>query len=206
MKRRILGLIVILVIMACWLNPCFGATVLFEDKFTAMDSGWGVPSNIVYVKDGKFIISPDVGTSFNALNQSFFLPDDMDASVTMNFQKIGDGDPASGLLFWVKSAGEYYGFVISPKGVFAVYRAVAGRYLWPVNWQQSDAIKKGEGVDNVLRVVSKGTQGTVYINGQQVATFSGQPPAGGSQFGLGASSGVKGQNVVAFSNLKVMQP
>jgi hypothetical protein len=205
MKRRIPGLIVLLVIMVCWLNPCLGATVLFEDKFTAMDSGWGVPSNTVSVKDGKLIFSPEAGSSSITINQSFFLPNDLDASVTMNFQKIGS-ENASGLLFWVKSPGEYYAFVISPKGVFAVYRSVADRYLWPVNWQPSEAIKKGEGVDNVLRVVTKGAQGTVYINGQQVATFSGQPPAGGSQFGLLGSSGEKAQNVVAFSNLKVLQP
>ena len=130
----------------------------------------------------------------------------MHASVTMNFQRMGDRNTAPGLLFWVKSPEEFYVFLVSPIGYFTVQRKMSHRYLWPVNWQKSDAIKGGEGVDNVLRVATKGNQGTVYINGKQVATFSGQPPAGGSQIGLGASSGAKAQNVVAFSNLEVVQP
>jgi hypothetical protein len=206
MKRQIPAMMVLFIVVVCLLSPCFGATVLFEDKFATMDPGWGTPSSTVYVKDGKFIISPEIGRSQNVINQSAFLPDDMDATVTLAFQKMGDANTAPGLLFWVKSDDEFYVFLVAPSGYFAVQRKVAGRYMWPVNWQQSPAIKKGEGMDNVMRVVTKGTQGTLYINGQQVATFSGQPPAGGSQIGLGASSGEKAKNVVAFSDLKVVQP
>jgi hypothetical protein len=131
----------------------------------------------------------------------------MDASVTMNFQKVAAAAHAAGLLFWVNSPTEYYGLTVSSEGNFAVLRHVAaGRYLFPVTWQPSDAFKKGEGVDNVLRVVTKGTQATVYINGQQVATLAGQPPAGGSQIGLQVSSGDKAPNVVGFSNLTVTEP
>jgi len=181
--------------------------VLFEDKFTAMDAGWGVPANYYFVKDGKIIISPPVGTAVAPINQSAFFPNDMDASITMNFQKGAGEDRASGFLFWVNSATEYYALMLSPNGMVGVLRSVAGgRVLMPAPWQQSDAIKKGEGVDNVLRVVTKGTQGTAYINGRQVAVFSGQPPAGGSQIGLKASSGDTAANVVAFSNFKVVQP
>jgi len=181
--------------------------VLFEDKFTVMDSGWGLPSQSALVKDGKFILSPDVNQGISRINQSAFLPDDMDVSVTMNYQKVGADQYASGPVFWVNNDTEYYYFVVSPSGLFAVLRYVAGgRVLVPVAWQASDAVKKGEGSDNVLRAVTKGTQGTVYINGQQVGTFTGQPPAGGSQIGLRASSGVNGVNVVAFSNLTVVQP
>ena len=181
--------------------------VLFEDKFTAMDLGWGVPTNEVYVKDGKFIITPGLNTGRNVYNQSAFFPDDIDVSVTVNFQKVGDETRVPGLLFWVNSPTEYYGLMVGPRGRFGVLRSVAGgRYLMPVPWQDSDAIKKGEGADNVLRVVTKGTQGTAYINGQKVAIFSGQPPVGGTQIGLGGSSGETASNVVAFSNLTVTEP
>ncbi len=194
-----------MVVLAVTASPA--GKVLFEDKFTAMNLAWGVPSNNAYVKDGKMIIAPAVNTGVNLFNQVAFLPNDMDASVTMNFQKVGAENLASGFLFWVNSATEYYGLEVAPNGSFGVLRSVAGgRYLMPVPWQQSDAIKKGEGVDNVLRVVTKGTQGTVYINGQQVAILPGQPPVGGSQIGLGGSSGDKAPNVVAFSNLTVAEP
>jgi hypothetical protein len=207
MKRIAASLTMAMAMVVLAVTASLAGKVLFEDKFTFMDLGWGVATGNAYVKDGKFIISPSIKTGFNAFNQSAFLPNDMDASVTLNFQKVAADNHAAGLLFWVNSATEYYGFEVVPNGSFGVIRSVAGgRYLTPVPWQLSDAIKKGEGVDNVLRVVTKGTQATVYINGQQVATFSGQPPTGGSQIGLGGSSGDTAPNVVAFSNLTVMEP
>ncbi len=207
MKGKLAALAMAMAMVFLAVTSGLAGKVLFEDKFTAMDLGWGVPSNNAYVKDGKFIISPAVNSGFNAFNQSAFLPVDMDANVTVNFQKVAADTYAAGFLFWVNSPTEYYGLEVTPKGTFGVLRSVAGgRYLTPVPWQQSDAIKKGEGVDNVLRVVTKGNQATVYINGRQVGVLSGQPPAGGSQIGIGASSPDTAQNVVAFSNLTVTEP
>jgi hypothetical protein len=44
------------------------------------------------------------------------------------------------------------------------------------------------GKTNTLRVQTKGTVATLYINGQQVESLSGQPPAGGGYVGFYAES------------------
>jgi hypothetical protein len=83
---------------------------------------------------------------------------------------------------------------------------VAKRYLLPIAWQESDAIKKGEGAENQVKVVTKGNQATVLINGQEVIRLNGQPPQGGSLIGVKAASGPDGANTVAFANLQISQP
>jgi len=55
-------------------------------------------------------------------------------------------------------------------------------------------------------LVTKGNQGTLFINGKQVISFTGQPPQGGTLVGFKVASGPQGQNSVAFSNFQVLQP
>jgi hypothetical protein len=55
-------------------------------------------------------------------------------------------------------------------------------------------------------VVTKGNQATIFINGKEVVSFTGQPPQGGSLIGFIVSSGPEGSNSVAFSNFQVVQP
>ena len=83
---------------------------------------------------------------------------------------------------------------------------MANRYLLPVAWRQSDAIKKGEGVENQVKVVTKGNNATIFINGKEVIALNGQPPEGGSLIGFKAASGPEGINTVAFGNLQISQP
>ena len=54
--------------------------------------------------------------------------------------------------------------------------------------------------------MTKGNQATIYINGKEVISFSGQPPEGGSLIGFKAGSGPGAPNSVAFSNFQVVQP
>ena len=207
MKRIATFLTMAMAVVVLAVTVSLAGKVLFEDKFTSMDSGWGIASANVYVKDGKLIISPNLNTGLTVFNQSAFLPDDIDATITAKFLKAPAETYGVGFFFWVNSPTEFYGLWLTPSGTFSVLRSVVGgRLLYPVPWQKSDAIKKGEGVDNVLRVVTKGNKATVYVNGQELAVLNGQPPAGGTQIGMGASSGGTAPNVVAFSNLTVVAP
>lgn len=180
--------------------------VLFEDKFATLDPAWAAPSEWINVKDGKLIINGEKNLADNYLNQGAILPNDMDASVNMTFIKAADINYGSGLLFWAKDYNGWYCALINADGWFAVQRRVGDRFLMPVNWIKSDAIKKGAGVENQFRVVTKGSQATVYINGKQVISFSGQAPEGGSLIGFRVGSGPKESNSVAFSDLKVVAP
>ena len=69
----------------------------------------------------------------------------------------------------------------------------------------NDAVAKGVGPANELRIVTLGKTATLYVNGKQIATLKGFPPAGGSRIGLHAESG---QTVYTwkFSDLEVRRP
>jgi len=75
-----------------------------------------------------------------------------------------------------------------------------------VAWRESDAIKQGEGAENQVKVVTKGNNAAVFINGKEVISLSGQPPQGGTLIGFKVASGPDGSNSVAFSNFKLVQP
>jgi hypothetical protein len=178
-----------------------GAKVLFEDNFTTFDPAWGEASDIVNVKDGKMFISPKNKTQL-VLNQANLLPNDLEASVTITF--IQSDAPVSGsLVFWAKDRGDFYNLNINPNGRFAVSHWL-GRWLEPVSWRASDALKKGVGAVNQVKLVTKGNRGTVFFNGKEVISFSGQPPQGGGLIGFYVDSG--GVNSVTFSDFKVTEP
>ncbi len=182
------------------------AKVLLEDKFATLDPSWGAPSAIISAKDGKLIITPDKNTVQLYLNQANILPNDMEANYTVGFVKAAAPTYGSGFVFWAKDSEEWYAILTNPNGWFAVNRLTHGRYLLPVAWRESDALKKGEGAENQVKVVTKGNQATIFINGKEVISFTGQPPEGGSLIGFRVSSGPEGSNSVAFSNFQVVQP
>lgn len=203
-KAAVLVMVVALALVAA--QVCLAAKVLFEDKFATLDPSWGAPSAIMNVKDGKLVITPEKNTTQTILNQANVIPNDMEASYSMTFVKAPAPTWGSGLVFWAKDYDEYYAVLLNAQGWFAVQRHVSNRYLLPVAWRESDAIKKGEGAENQVKVVTKGNQATITINGKEVITLNGQPPQGGGLIGFKAASGPEGANTVAFANLQVTQP
>ena len=183
------------------------AKVLFEDKFTTLDPSWAAPSDQINAKDGKLVITPPKNTTNTYLNQANILPNDAEIDFTLTFVKAGDPTYGSGLVYWAKDYDSWYSLLINANGWFAVTRNVGGnRILIPVAWRESDAIKKGEGQENQVKVVTKGNQAAITINGKDVITFSGQPPEGGSIIGVRVASGPAAPNTAAFSNFQVVQP
>jgi hypothetical protein len=206
MKSKAAVLVMTLTLLLVAMSLCWAAKVVFEDKFTSLDPAWGSPSAVVNVKDGKLVITPEKNTTQTILNQANVLPNDMEASYSLSFIKATAPTWGSGLVFWAKDYDEYYAVLINAQGWFGVQRHVANRFLLPVAWRESDAIKKGEGAENQVKVVTKGKQATVFINGKEAVTLNGQPPEGGSLIGFKAASGPEGANTVAFSNLIISQP
>ena len=206
MKRQRAALAMAMAVVLLAVTASLASKVLFEDKFTALDPAWGAPGPIMDVKDGKLIITPEMNTTQTVLNQANVFPNDGEASFAMTFVKVPAPTWGSGLVFWAKDYNEYYAVLINPEGWFAVQRYVAGRYLLPVAWRESDAIKQGEGAENQIKVVTKGNKATVFINGKEVISLSGQPPQGGTLIGFKVASGPEGSNSVAFSNFQLVQP
>ena len=206
MKRQRAALALALALVLLAVTAGLASKVLFEDKFTALDPSWGAPGPIMDVKDGKLIITPEMSTSQTVLNQGNVFPNDAEGSFAMTFVKAPAPGWGSGLVFWARDYNEYYAVLMNPEGWFAVQRYVAGRYLLPVAWRESDAIKQGEGAENQVKVVTKANKATVFINGKEVISLSGQPPQGGTLIGFKVSSGPEGSNSVAFSNFQLVQP
>ena len=206
MKSKVAALMMAMAVVLLAVTASLAGKVLFEDKFTSLDPSWGAPGPIMDAKDGKLIITPEKNTSQTILNQANVFPNDVESDFTMTFVKAPAPTWGSGLVFWAKDYNEYYAVLINAEGWFAVQRYVAGRYLLPVAWRESDAIKKGEGAVNQVKVVTKDNKATISINGKEVISLSGQPPQGGSLIGFKVASGPEGANSVAFSDFQVVQP
>ncbi|MFZ5449204.1 MAG: hypothetical protein ACOZFS_11270 [Thermodesulfobacteriota bacterium] len=206
MKSKVAISVVTTAMLLIALNVCLAAKVVFEDRFATLDPAWGATAAVMNVKDGKLLITPAKNTTQTIINQSAMLPNDMEAVCAMTFIQAQAPTWGSGLVFWAKDYDEYYAFLINAQGWFGVQRHVANRYLLPVTWRESDAIKAGEGVENQFKIVTKGNQATVFINGKEVVSFQGQPPQGGSLIGFKTASGTDGTNTVAFANLLISIP
>jgi hypothetical protein len=206
MQRTMAALMIAVAVVLMAATAGLAGKVLFEDKFATLDPAWGAASAIMKVKDGKLIITPEKNTTQTILNQADLLPNDLEAVYAVTFVSVPAPTWGSGLVFWAKDYGEYYAVLLNAQGWFAVQRHVADRYLLPVAWRQDDAIKKGEGAENQVKVMIKGNQATIVINGKEAVSFNGQPPQGGSLVGFKVASGPEGVNSVAFTNFQVLQP
>jgi hypothetical protein len=206
MKSKVAALMMALAAVLLAVTAGLAGKVLFEDKFTSLDPSWGAPGPVMDVKDGKLTITPEKNTSQTILNQANVFPNDAEGSFAMTYVKAPAPTWGAGLVFWAKDYNEYYALLINAEGWFAVQRYVAGRYLLPVAWRESDAIKKGEGAENQIKVATKGNKATIFVNGKEVISLSGQPPQGGTLVGFKVASGPEGANSVAFSNFQLVQP
>jgi TPR repeat protein len=176
--------------------------ILYEDDFSSLDPSWGIFGDILSVKDGKLVLKPTVNTTQNVLNL-FDIFNDADIQVEV---ALASGAPlvAGGLTFWAKDYADFYCLCIDANGSFKISHFVTNGWLIPVGWTKSEAINKGVGQVNKLRVVTKGAQMTAFINDKQVITITGQPPLGGGCVGISGSSDLDHQSAWQFSNLRVM--
>ncbi len=205
MKLEFLSLDALILVALLLLVPIVRAEageILYEDKFANLDPSWGTPGERLSVEDGKLTLKPSSDTTQSILNQANVFTD-ADISVDI-ILPAGDVSVPGGLIFWAKDLSNFYCLCIDAAGYFKISRYVTDRWLQPVDWIESEAIKKGIGQVNKLRVVTKGHQATAYINDQRVATFNGQPPQGGGCIGVSGGSPENAQNTWQFTNLQVM--
>ncbi len=193
---------IVAVLLLSSVRHVFGGDILYEDDFTNLDPSWGTPGDILSVKDGKLILKPALNTTQSVLNQSNVFDDaDIELEVTLS---AGDPVVAGGLIFWAKDYSNFYCLCIDASGSFKISHFVTDRWLTPVGWTESDAINKGVGQVNKLRVVTKGRQANAFINDKPVITINGQPPQGGGCVGISGGSAQDSQNTWQFANLRVI--
>lgn len=198
-------LLIILMMTNTSVLACKGTEVLFQDDFTKLDSSWGVSNDVYSVSNNMFILQPNLNSYAFDINQSNVFQD-MDYCVDVKLLKGDDSTVGRGIIFWAKNTSDYYYLYIMGDGTYFVNRFLNGRILYPVPAQKDSSINTANGAVNHLRVVTKGTQATIYINDKQLVTFTGQPPEGGGLIGLEADSPASVRNSWGFSNLKITKP
>jgi len=116
-------------------------------------------------------------------------------------------DQTAGIIFWASDLNNFYVFQVQVNGSFCVSQlSLNGTWTFAVPWQTSAATKQGVGVANTLRVQTAGITATLFINDQQVGTFTGTPPGGTSQVGFYAGSSTKTAVTWDVSDLSVTKP
>ncbi len=185
-------------------GACEGNRVLLQDDFKTLASNWGTANDNQSVKDGKMVLTPAFDATYLTLSGGNLFTD-MDACVDMALAKGGPKmvHTYGGLAFWATDYRNYYELMIGPSGTFGVDRILPGRRVPIMTFATSPAIKSGLSQVNRLRVQTKGSTATFYINGTQVGSITGQPPQGGGEIGLTAQAGPNTRDIYEFSNLKV---
>jgi hypothetical protein len=173
--------------------PCPGI-VVFQDSFTApnpaLDAS-AIPQSKVTIQGGKAevtFLQAGMGRNEEYLGIQYG-----DANLCGTFA-TATADKAenqvAGIIFWATDYSAFYSFQIMPaSGQFVILQMVPGTgWTTPLAWTASAAIVKTMGAANTLQVQTKGKTATLFINGQQVGTFSGAPPSGGGVVGFSAST------------------
>ena len=189
---------------------CADGKVLFVDNFRAHDPTWGRKDARLKISSGKAVFTPVPGTRTFRWNRVFVF-DDLDACATVSLAKGTSDATASyaGLMFWVEDNQNYYQAVIAPNGYFTIARIINGRDApsRPVKWTKTNAIKYGAKKKNTLRLILKGDQVGVLINGKEVANFTGEPPSRPSYIGLlAASAPSKRGDTWSVTDFKITEP
>lgn len=210
MRSTLVGLLGGLALLAATpARACDGLEALFQDSFTQADPAWNANGDEIKIVKGKMLVSPKAGERnvwANLYQGDIF--DDIELCVSMTLQT--DGDPnwtRGGLLFWANDYDNYYALEVAPDGSFQVARRVRGRWIYPVKWRKSPALKTGEGATNTLHLRLVGGEGKIRFNGEDVLSFRGRPPQDGSLVGVLAISPTSGKrSVIAFDDFRVVKP
>jgi hypothetical protein len=190
-------------------GPARDEAVLFAEDFSTVDPAWGAADATWDVADGKLLLKSPVGKSFGRIYGGTLLGD---ADIRVKISRVGSdrsrNDPTAGVIFWGgEGEGNYYYAALRSGGSFTIIRVDdQGKPSVPLPRADYDAVRRGIGQVNELRLVLKGETATVFVNGKKIAAINGfkHPPL--FRFGLKASSGDDVVDTWAFSDLMIRRP
>lgn len=164
---------------------CEGQAVEFEDSFDDTLGGWDRSQDAVTIDNGRLVMTLSGETSLTSLNRAFVFGDG-DICAEIAWAEVGPSQVAPGLLFWAQDYTNYYFAQIVSSGQFGIYRLVNGGWAALQEYKDSPSVRTKAGETNVLRLQAEGKFGRLFINGDEVAEFRGQPPAQGWHIGIRA--------------------
>ncbi len=147
---------------------------LFDDQ---EDSDWG---RGYYDGEGyTFELTPYAGPIYDYY-ADLALPDDFLLQTAASY--TGAVDNAYGFIFQVQpgETDEFYTFRISGDGFYSVEKTSGDQLETLIDWTASSLIDQAEGAVNVLTVEGQGETYFLYINGQQVDSFTDADFSGGT--------------------------
>jgi hypothetical protein len=178
--------------------------LLLEDDFSTLDSALEF-ENFVTVQDNVLSIQRPANSLLRVEYQSILVENvDLTAKVRLA-DPTGETGAATGLIFWAKDYTDYYVVQISDSGTFCVARETPQRWLYPIAWRTTDALKTEPGEWNEVRVVAIGSHATITINGKEVGKIKGRAPEGGGVIGFYAEAGSE-DTTLEYSELKAVAP
>jgi hypothetical protein len=177
--------------------------VLYEDDYSDRGSGLieqSTDQGESYYKDGEFhgVLNMRDWSSWQyRRNAGRFGDFIMEEDIRL---VSGPENSNYGLIFRCQDDDNFYRFLVSPNGNYVIGARLDGKWVDMPRWMMSEYIEKGYNT-NHLKVVCKGNQIEVYVNGHFLTSVV------DDSFADGYIGGMIGTNEpgahVAFDNLKV---
>src|SRR5262249_49528101 len=140
--------------------------VVLMDSFDKLDTKlWGDADKWMNVQDGKMVISED-DNFYRTWADRMFRDVDFCSSVVMTQGDDLTGD-YGGIIFWKRSADDFYTLQITLDGYADVYHYKDGDWMALIDDVETSSVKQGVNSVNELRVVTHGATATFFINGRQ---------------------------------------
>ena len=165
--------------------------IVYNERFSAHPEAWkvnGNNNNSTISSDGKSVILSNQASK-SMVQRSCYIPFDQsdDYKIEAKIRSHGNGNKAEyGIIFGFQDWNNYYCFLISNDGKFAIVGEYEGVVQWLRNWSYS-SVKIHNDRDNLLKVFKMDDRFIFTINGTTVA----QTPAKnlrGNKFGMVANS------------------
>lgn len=183
-------------------TPNFPLT--FSDDFSNAESGLDVSGQLTYVYDqGAYVLQSFQENYFGARFRERPVVSDFILEVDARIVE-GPDNAALGISFRRQDARNYYNLMVNGKGEYLLRKSVnrSWQSVGTANWTFSPAIKTGRAM-NRLKIMARGSEITLWVNGQQISTVQDSSFTEGQvAFALQSPVGVPSIKV-AFDNLRI---
>jgi hypothetical protein len=184
--------------------------VTFHDTFAVTNPVWNLNTGAtvkVTMGGGKADFSFTQASLGQSLQYSINQYGDASLCATVSAPATAKAEnQAAGMTFWGSAGANYYMFEVTVAGQFFVGSNNNGTWTALFARQDNAAIAKGVGVSNTLQVTTKGTLATFYVNGTQVGTITGNPPAGGGTVGIYAETSTTSAEPMDLTDFQIAVP
>jgi hypothetical protein len=176
------------------------------EDFTHGASQWGKLPSDIQIARGFLSVRPQKGRFAVLFHDGKF---HVDAIICTKVGAYGpnmpptSGNTTAGVLFWdytpPNADDDYYVFQVNYRGDFMAWHRSHDNWTMLRGPTHSNAIRTQTGIYNFLAVRTSGHTASLYVNGIQVDTVSGNPPTSGWWGGVIAGIGTDEQPDVAWN-------